>query len=150
MKRKRISFFKKLKLFREFRRVIKLHAAEIEERFGARIDNAYRIYNVINIPIENVGEPYNLRKSDIDKIAETAIKEYSTEMSKFLNDKGLSEMYGFYDIKKVEKYSYLVVIGFTLSNSPFRSHVYYNNIIYRLIPTIVILSAIAFLLFYLL
>jgi len=134
----RISFLKKIKIFREFKNVIKLNKIDLEQVFGARIDNAYRIYNVINIPAEIIGEPYNLRKSDIDKLAEASIKEYTIKISEYLDSKGLKEMYDFYELKKVDKYSYLVVLGFSLPNNTFRSNKYYDNLKYRLIPIVFI------------
>jgi hypothetical protein len=138
----KISLYKKIKIFGEFKKTIRLNEVELEQIFGARIDKAYRIYNVLNIPAEMVGEPYNLRSSDIDKISEKSIREYSIRISEYLDSKGLKEMYDFYEIKKVDKYSYLVVLGFSLPNDPFRSNRYYDNIKYRLIPSISIISII--------
>ena len=138
----KISLYKKIKIFREFKKILILNKTEIEQVFGARIDNAYRIYNVLNIPLEIIGEPYNLRKSDLVKLAETSIKEYTNKISEYLDSKNLREMYDFYEIKKVDKYSYLVVLGFSLPNDTFRSNKYYDNIRYRLIPTASILSII--------
>jgi hypothetical protein len=145
--RNKISLYKKIQIFREFKKTLKLNKTELEEVFGARIDNAYRIYNVINLPAEMIGEPYNLRKTDIDKLAETAIREYSVKVSEFLDSKGLKEMYGFYEVKKVDKYSYLVVLGFTLPNDTFRSNKYYDNLNYRVIPAVSIISIILLLIF---
>ena len=129
MKRK-ISLFKKIKLFSEYKKKLSELKEEIETSFGARIDNAWRIYNVINIPIDSVGEPYNIKKSDIDKIAENFIKEYTIEISKYLNTRGLSELFDFYEVKKVDKYSYLVVLGFSL----FKTNEYYDTIRWKVIP----------------
>jgi hypothetical protein len=142
---KRISLFKKISVFREYKKSLKSIKTELEQTFGARIDNAWRIYNVINIPNEVIGEPYNLRKADIDKIAESSVKEYTTELSKFLNSKGLQELYDFYEVKKVDKYSYLVVIGFSL----FKSNEYYDIIRYRILPTISVISLILLLILFL-
>ena len=143
----KISLLKKLRIFRDFKKVLKLNKTELQEVFGARIDNAYRIYNVINIPVEEIGEPYNLRKSDIDLIAEKSVRDYSSNISKYLDSKGLQEMYDFYEIKKVDKYSYLIVIGFSLPNDPFRSNIYYNRLYYRFVPAVSILSLILLLIF---
>ncbi len=143
----KISLYKKIKIFSEFKRILKLNKTELEQVFGARIDNAYRIYNVLNIPAEVIGEPYNLRKSDIDKVAETSIKEYTVKISEFLDSKGLKEMYDFYEIKKVDKYSYLVVLGFSLPNDTFRSNKYYDNLRYRVIPVVSVISLILLLIF---
>jgi hypothetical protein len=143
----KISLLKKLKIFRDFKKVLKLNKTELQEVFGARIDNAYRIYNVINIPVEEIGEPYNLRKSDIDLIAEKSVRDYSSGISKYLDSKGLQEMYDFYEIKKVDKYSYLIVIGFSLPNDLFRSNIYYNRLYYRFVPAVSIVSLILLLIF---
>lgn len=142
---KRISLYKKISIFRGYKKSLKSIKTELEQTFGARIDNAWRIYNVINIPNEVVGEPYNLRKADIDKIAESSVKEYTTELSKFLNTKGLQELYDFYEVKKVDKYSYLVIIGFSL----FKSNEYYDNIRYKIIPTLSVISLILLLILFL-
>ena len=131
---KDISIFKKIKIFKSFKKALKLNRTELEQRFNIRIDNANRLYTVLNVPEEVIGEPYNIRKSDIDKIAENFIKEYSTEVAKFLDSKGLQELYEFYKVDKVGKYSYLIVIGFSL----FRSNEYYNYIYYKIIPSVVI------------
>lgn len=144
----KVSFFKKLKIFKDFRKTLRLNKTEIQEVFGARIDNAYRIYNVINIPVEEVGEPYNLRKTDIDLIAEKSVREYSSSISNYLNSKGLQEMYDFYEVKKVDKYSYLIVIGFSLSNDSFRSNRYYDNLRYRFIPAVSIIAMILLLILF--
>lgn len=142
-----ISFFKTLKLFREYKKIVRLNKTEIEQVLGLRVDNAWRLYTVLNIPEEMVGEPYNLRKSDIDKFAETMVKEYTTKVTDFLDTKGLKELYDFYEIKKVEKYAYLVVFGFTVPNSDFRSNRYYDNLRWRVIPGISIATLITILLF---
>jgi hypothetical protein len=140
---KDISIFKKIKIFNTFKKTLKLNRNELEKRFNIRIDNAKRMYTVLNIPEELIGEPYNIRKSDIDKIAEKFIREYSMQVARFLDSKGLQEMYDFYKVDKVGKYSYLIVIGFSL----FRSHEYYNNIYYKIIPSVIILSTILALIF---
>ena len=75
------SFFKTLKLFKEYKKTLKNKRNEKENIFGSRIDEAYRIYNVLNISENMIGDPYNLRKSDIDRFAETMIREYSSKIS---------------------------------------------------------------------
>ena len=128
------SFFKTLKLFKEYKKTLKNKRNEIEQIFGSRIDEAYRIYNVLNISENMIGDPYNLRKSDIDRFAETMIREYSSKISDYLDSIGLKEMYNFYEIKKVDKYAYLVVLGFSINNSNCRSNIYYDNLRLRVIP----------------
>ena len=129
---KNIFFLKKIRLFSFYKKVIKENRSEIEQTFGLRIDKAQRMYTVLNIPEEIIGEAFSLKKSDIDRISENYIKEYSSEISRFLTSKGLDELYSFYEVKKVDKYSYLVVIGYSL----FRSNEYYDKLYWRVYPII--------------
>jgi len=133
---KNISLLKKIKIFKEYKKIIKSIKNELESSFGVRIDKAWRMYSVVNIPIEDVGEPYNLKRSDIDKIAESSIKGFSSELSIFLDSKGLKELYDFYEVQKVDKYSYLLVFGFSL----FKSNEYYDKIRFRVIPAVILTS----------
>jgi hypothetical protein len=115
--RNKIPFLRKVRLFFLYRKSLQKIQTQMENNFNARIDNASRIYTVINIPSSLIEEPYNLRKEDIDNIAKNYIKEYSMKLSTFLNQNNLMELYDFYEVKKVEKYSYLVIFGFSLFNS---------------------------------
>ncbi len=112
---KKVSFFKKLQLLRTFNKAIKENKVELQNKFNIRIDRAKRLYTVLNIPEELIGEAYSLKKSDIDRISETYIKSYGEELATFLNSKGLSELYQYYQIEKVDKYAYLLVFGFRLA-----------------------------------
>lgn len=114
---KNISLIKKIRVFSQFKKILKENSVELENKFNLRIDSANRLYTVINVPPESIGEAYNLKKNDIDRIADNFIREYSKELGGFLNSKGLNELYDFYDLKKVDKYSYLVIVGFSLFRS---------------------------------
>lgn len=140
---KNISFLKKLRLFNSYSKIIKENKKELLNSFGIRIDRAKRMYTVLNIPEEIIGEAYSLKKSDIDRISENFIKKYGEELSIFLNSKGLNELYEYYEIKKVDKYSYLLVWGFRF----FKSQKFYNNLYYKVTPIILILSVILLFIF---
>ena len=71
---KNVSIFKKIRLFSFYKKVIKDNSAELERNFGIRIDKAQRLYTVLNIPEEIIGESFSLKKSDIDRISESYIK----------------------------------------------------------------------------
>jgi hypothetical protein len=135
---KNIFLLKKIRLFSFYKKAIKENRSEIEQTFGLRIDKAQRMYTVLNIPEEIIGEAFSLKKSDIDRISENYIKEYSSEISRFLTSKGLGELYSFYEVKKVDKYSYLVVIGYSL----FRSNEYYDKLYWRVYPIIGVIAII--------
>jgi hypothetical protein len=141
---KNISFLKKLKLFSVFKKTINENKIELEQTLNIRVDDAFRLYTVLNVPQELIGEAYDLKKSDIDRISDNYIREYTSNLAKFLNSKGLSELYTFYDSKKVDKYSYLIVVGFSL----FKTAKYYNNLYYKVIPIILVIIALLFISFY--
>jgi hypothetical protein len=128
----RISFFSRVRLFREYRKALKKNRSELETLLGLRVDRAHRMYTVLNVPEEVVGEAFSLKKSDIDRISENYIKEYLAEVGRYLNAKDMAELYSVYEIKKVDKYSYLVVIGFAM----FRSNELYDRIYLRTLPVV--------------
>ena len=134
-----ISFFKKLSLFSFYKKTLKINKVRLERELNVRFDSAYRLYTVLNIPEELYGE-FTLKKSDIDKISENYIREYTFEVSKFLKSIGLSELFESYEVRKVDKYSYLIVIGFSL----FKSNVFYNNLYYKFLPFLGVVSIITY------
>ena len=133
---KRISFYKKLQLFTHFKKVLKSKKEELERDLNIRLDDAYRMYTVLNIPENIIGDAYILKKSDREVISESYIKEYVTELTRFLNVNGLSELFRTYEVKKVDKYSYLIVVGYSL----FRSDKFYDRLYYRVLPALGILT----------
>lgn len=136
-----MSILKDLRLFFSYKSSIRKNKVRLQGDFNMRIDNADRMYTVLNIPTNLVEEPYNLRKEDIDKIAQNYIRDYINDLSAFLNSIGISELYDFYEpIKKIDKYSYLIVIGYKQLDS-----VEINKIIYRIIlPVISVIGLISF------
>jgi len=140
---RRISFLKKIQLFLYYRRIVKQNQALLERDLNIRIDEAYRLYTVLNVPEELIGEAFSIKKSDIDKISESYIREYTMVVAKFLNSIGLSELFRSYEVKKVDKLSYLVVIGFSL----FKTNKFYDNLYYRFIPISLLLIIVSYFLF---
>jgi len=133
---KDVSFLKKLKLFKEYRKILLENKRDLELNYGIKLDWVNRMYTVLNIPEEFFEEPYNIRKADIDKIAENYIKDYINALNAFLNSKGLGELFDFAQpITKVDKYSYLIVLGF--SQLP-NQKMYINTILYTLLSSGVI------------
>lgn len=135
---------KKLKLFFFYKKTINQAKFELEQQFKLRIDKAQRLYTVVNVPEELVGEAYSLKKSDIDRISENFVRAFTQDLSKNLNTKGLSELYRIYEIRKVDKYSYLIIIGFSL----IKSNKLYNFLYYGIIPSLVAASIISLLILF--
>ncbi len=112
-----MNFLKKIGLFFTYKSKINSIREELILEYNARIDSIYRIYTVLNIPPVIFEEPYNLRTSDIDQIAKNYILDFRRNFSQFLVTKGLMELFDVYEIRKVDKYSYLLIFGFSLFNT---------------------------------
>ena len=112
-----MNIFKKLSLYFLFRKNLRKNRDTLLREFNVKVDFANRLYTVVNVP-DTLGEPYNMRKSDNDRIAESYIKDYIFKLSSYLDSIGLSELYGYYQpIKKLDKFSYLIVIGYKYLSS---------------------------------
>lgn len=140
---KNIGFIKKMRLFSSYKKSLKSVERQLVQNFGIRIDSAQRMYTVLNIPEELIGEAFSMKKSDIERVSENYVKEYIAELNRFLSQNGMSELLEVYEIKKVDKYSFLVVVGFSL----FKSNEFYNKLYFRYIPitAAVLIAAIIFL-----
>jgi hypothetical protein len=134
-----MNLFKKIKLFWTYRQITRVNKVNLESKFGLRLDRADRMYTVLNIPESIFQEPYNLRSSDIEVLSQKYVKEYISEVSKYLGEIGLGELCDFYEpIKRVEKYSFLIVLGY----KPFNSVRYKTIMYYRILPVVILLSII--------
>jgi hypothetical protein len=113
----KVSLRKKIQLYLTYRKTLEKNRENLFQNFTSRVDKVYRIYTVINLPKEELDEPYNFRKRDLDIFAEKYIRDYSQNIAKYLNSLGLNELYDIYEVKKVDKFSYLIVIGYKLFNT---------------------------------
>jgi hypothetical protein len=138
---KNIGFFEKYKLYRNFKKQIKSAKSMFQTNYNVRIDNVNRLYTVVNIPVENFEPRYNTRTSDINIVSEKFLKKFLFDMSKELDNLGLRELYSVYKIEKVDKYAYLVVIGFSL----FKTDELMTKIYLRYIPITLVIGLISYL-----
>ena len=118
---------------------------DLKIQFNMRVDNILRFYTVLNIPQELIDEPYNFRKSDIDAISRNYIREFSNQLSLFLNSRNLTELYELYDMEKVDKYSYLLVFGYSL----FNTKRIINSLVFFWLPFVTISAIITILTYFL-
>lgn len=142
----KLSFWKKLSLYFTYRSNLLSNKKNFIEKYNLRIDRVNRIYTVVNIPADAFEEPYNIRTTDINKISEPFIAEYIKQVSITLNTNGLSELFKLYDIQKVDRYSYLIIIGFSLFDTSKMA----RKIFLRILPSIFVLLLISFLFYKLL
>ena len=138
-----VSLIKKIKLFNYYKKVLHRNKEDLKAKYYLRVDKADRMYTVLNIPEDLIGEAYSLKTSDIDRLSERYVKEYSKSLSDYLDQLGLKELHDFYKMDKVGKYSYLIVFGYSL----FKSHNYYNYLYFAVIPFFIIFLIISYFVF---
>jgi len=131
----KISLKKNIELYFFWRRILKDSKENLEKNYSTKIDKVFRLYSVINIPIEGIDEPYRLRTRDIEIFSEKYIREYTQKISGFLNSVGLSELYDLYEIKKVDKFSFLVIIGYKFFNTEKVA----RNFWFKILPIFIVL-----------
>lgn len=107
-----LGIIKKFKLLFTYIKIILNNKSVLNESYKIRYDYIFRLYTIINIPTDLIPDAYDLKKSDIDKLSQSYVSDFMVNISSLLNKIGLIELYVVYDLKKVDKYSYLVVIGF--------------------------------------
>lgn len=135
-----MNFLRKWKLYSQYKKIIKENKSTFENDFRIKIDFANRLYTVVSIPPQEIGEAYSLRKSDVDAISERFVREYMKDLSDYLSKIGLNEMVDFYGkIQKVDKYSFLIVLGFKLFRTDFLNKMFW----YRFVPIVLLLSIVA-------
>ena len=139
---KKLGLFKKLSLYFSYRKNLLKSKDELTNA-NIRVDRVNRVYTVVNIPPEIFDEPYNMRTSDINKISEPYISEYVKQVSNLLNSKGLTELYKLYDVQKIDKFSYLVIIGFSF----FDTSKIARRFLLRFLPITLVLSIVLSLFF---
>ena len=137
-----VSIIKKQNLYGEYKKILNSNTTELENKYGIRIDDANRMYTVLNIPEEIVGEAYSMKKSDIDRIADNYIREYCGDLGSYLNGIGMAELYDFYELKKVDKYSYLIIIGFSMFRTDIRRERFMKYVLPVSIVTALVINSI--------
>jgi hypothetical protein len=128
----KISLRRKYQLYKIYRKAVLSRQDELASEYGLRVDFVNRLYTVLNIPKELIEEPYDLRKADIEMLSQRYIKEYITYVGQYLDSNDLKELYSIYEVKKIGKFSFLVVFGF----SQFNTDKVAKNLYYRALPII--------------
>lgn len=128
-----MSIFKDIKFFKIYKKILKKNQKYLFDEYNIKIDRAFRMYTVINLPVNEIAD-YDLNINDIQRIARPYIEEYTKKIRIYLDSIGINELYDFYEFQKIDKYSYLMVIGY----NKFKSNNYFNTLklIYLLLGVI--------------
>ena len=101
----RIGFFKKIKLYFIYRRLLKNNLDILQNKnYNLRLDYVNRLYTVLNLPqdVEIYG----------NKLVEKHISDYISNVDKLFTEIHISEYVGLIDIKQETDMDYLIVFGF--------------------------------------
>jgi len=103
--------FQKIKLYKEYKKVIRENEEELQNKFSLRRDLVNRLYTVIHLDDEVVKQYYP------EDISKPYILKFSTEVDAFLSTKGLRELVAMRKVERITDEDYLVVIGYSLFDS---------------------------------
>lgn len=102
---KKISFWKKIKLFLIYRRIVKKNINELyKEGYRIRVDDIYRLYTVVNLPddVKDYGS----------ELTQKYLTDYINKVDNLFLKLGISEYVGIGDIRKENELSYVVIFNF--------------------------------------
>ena len=139
----KISTWRKFKLYLQYRKSLMLNKAMLES-LDLRIDRVKRIYTVVNVPETLFDDVYGMKTSDINRVSQSYMTDKIREISRVLNNAQLSELYKLYETRKVDRYSYLLVIGFSL----FDTKKVADRFWYGILPAAIILGVISLFILY--
>lgn len=117
-----INFKQKLRLFKEYKDYIRINRSILMDN-NFRVDNAYRLYTVVNIPEQNIPEAYRLRVNDVVKIEEKYVAESLDIHRNFFNKIGLNGLFSEPIVRRIQPLSYLVYYNYK----------YFDNVKYQFI-----------------
>jgi hypothetical protein len=83
-----------------FRKTINLNKIELEQTLNIRVDDAFRLYTVLNIPEEFIGEAYDLKKNQTSIEYLRVILESIHLNYQVLNQKDFQNYTHFMNLKK--------------------------------------------------
>lgn len=126
-----MNIFKKIKLFKEYKKSIKEHQEIFENQFGLEYNNWYELYTTISF--KDTPEEL-INSTGMDSIVEVEIKKYIRNFSATLENINLYEFINLYEIKKLNNYNYGITFGYSLSSN--RS-IIITKILMYLIPIII-------------
>lgn len=104
-----MNVFKKLKYYKFYKKIIKDNKDMLNRKYNLRIDDAYRLYTVLNMPTDV--EAYG------SKLTEKYLTEYISKVDTALMELGLNELIGIGEMKKIDEINYLIIFRFSLMDT---------------------------------
>lgn len=104
--------FKKYKLYRLYRKLIKQHQKELLETYNVRVDQVGRLYTVINLPPQ--ADTYGPK--DGPRITASLLKNWLSVFDNYLVNIGVKELTAVESMTEIDESNYLLIIRFKLLN----------------------------------
>jgi hypothetical protein len=108
-----IKFFRKIRLFNDYRRNVIANKKYLNEKFGLEVSWIYELYTTITL----VDAPEDLKQKYGSALAEHEIKKYIESVNASLPKLGLEELVNVYEIKRLNKDNFGIAFGFSLYNN---------------------------------
>lgn len=108
-----MNYWKKLKHFRHYKKLLKQNKGLLLQNYNMKIDDVYRCYTVVNFPPE---DQENVRQYGYYYI-DNKMREYIKNVQEFFAALGLFEMIGVSELKQLDDYNVLLIIEFKHLNS---------------------------------
>jgi hypothetical protein len=136
----KVSLIKKLKLYFQYRKLLKEHKRNLLKTLGLKLDWLYRPYTVlpIQIPQEDIDTYGNPNLPSYINLKENYVKGYIKECDALFKTIGLSELVAIIKIEEYEENIVAIAFGFSLMDMA----KFFNRIIYSSL-FIIILSIIS-------
>lgn len=130
--------FKKIKLYKIYKRFIRDNESFLEKNLKLRRDYTNFLYTVVNIDPETVNKYY----TENEKVSKPIINEYIKKVDAFFSKNNMSELVAIRKVKRIDDFNWKVEFGYSLFNSKKRAN-------RQLIATsIIILAIISFILIF--
>lgn len=100
--------FKKYRLYKLYRSLIKKHEQEFLEKFNIKIDRIGRLYTVVNVPpqLDTFGP------KDGPRITKTLLQNYLNKLDNFLIEIGVKELTKVQELTEIDEMNYLLIIRY--------------------------------------
>ena len=134
------NLYRSIKFYFVYRNTILKNRDILKNDFNVDIDWVNRLYTVINVPETEVEEPFNIRKADIEAMSKKYVDDYVKSMNKWYSQNSLRELIEIYEFRKISKYSYLMVTGYSM----FKTNKVANVLMYFVLPVSIIISLLAY------
>ena len=100
--------FKKYRLYKLYKSIIKKHEKELLEKFNIKIDRIGRMYTVVNVPpqLDTFGP------KDGPRITKTLLQNYLNKLDNFLIEIGVKELTKVQELTEIDEMNYLLIIRY--------------------------------------